>query len=218
MPRRRRRTAIIVSAALLSAAPLLTACGNDAHPGAAAIVGGERIEVSTVQAAVKDVRTAQEKTPQGEQLVRETGQLSRAKLYDFIVNEVVHKAADDAGVTVTRKELQQGREALAQRFGGEEGLATAYLQERGVAPDQLDAVVERDILINKLARSMGTNDPAVGQQKLNAAFTAAAKSLDIDVNPRFGTWDDQKLELGDYKAAWISQVSEQPQPAVPATA
>ena len=31
---RRRRTALLLSAALTAAAPLLTACGGDAHPGA----------------------------------------------------------------------------------------------------------------------------------------------------------------------------------------
>jgi hypothetical protein len=209
---RRRRTALTVSAALLVAAPLLAACGSDAHPGAAAVVGGERIEVSTVQAKVKDVRAAQQRSPQAAQLIKDSGQLSRAKLYDLIVDRVVQRAADDAGVKVSRKDIQDGRAALVQQSGGEEQLAAMYLQQRGVAPDQLNDVVRRDILVSKLAGALGATNTPEGQQKLNDAFTAAAESLHIDVNPRFGAWDDEKLELGSYKAPWITQVTQQQEP------
>lgn len=209
---RRRRTALTVSAALLVAAPLLAACGSEAHPGAAAVVGGQRIEVSTVQAKVKDVRAAQQRSPQAEQLIKDSGQLSRAKLYDLIVDRVVQKAADDAGIKVSRKDIQDGRAALVQQAGGEEQLAAMYLQQRGVAPDQVNDVVRRDILVSRLATALGATNSPEGQQKLNDAFTAAAESLDIDVNPRFGAWDDQKLELGSYKAPWITQVSKEQEP------
>lgn len=209
---RRRRTALTVSAALLVAAPLLAACGSEAHPGAAAVVGGQRIEVSTVQAKVKDVRAAQQRSPQAEQLIKDSGQLSRAKLYDLIVDRVVQKAADDAGIKVSRKDVQDGRAALVQQAGGEEQLAAMYLQQRGVAPDQVNDVVRRDILVSRLATALGATNSPEGQQKLNDAFTAAAESLDIDVNPRFGAWDDQKLELGSYKAPWITQVTKEQEP------
>ncbi|GAA2220884.1 SurA N-terminal domain-containing protein [Streptomyces amakusaensis] len=215
---RRRRTVITVSAALLAAAPLLTACGNQAHPGAAAVVGGERIEVSAVQSKVKDVRAAQQDSPQAAQLIKDSGQLSRAKLYDLIVGRVIERAAADAGVAATRKEVADGRVVLAQQAGGEQQLTAVYLQQRGVAPGQVDEAVRRDILVGKLAESIGAASSPDGQQRLNAAFTAAAKTLDIDVNPRFGSWNDQKLELGDYKAPWITQVTKQPQPAEPSGA
>lgn len=208
---RRRRTALILSAALLCAAPLIAACGSDAHPGAAAIVGGERIEVATVQAQVKDSRTAQAKSAQAAQLIKESGQLGRAKLYYLIVDKVVQRAADDAGVKVSRKEIQDSRAALEKQVGGEEKVAAMYLQQRGAAPGEVDGVVRRDLLVNKIAMALGAGNNPEGQQKLNQAYTAAAKALHIEVNPRYGAWNDQKLELGDYKAPWITQVTKQPQ-------
>ncbi|MFJ8233079.1 SurA N-terminal domain-containing protein [Streptomyces sp. NPDC094448] len=210
---RRRRTAISVSAVLLAAAPLLTACGSEAHPGAAAVIGGQRVEVSTLQAQVADVRAAQAKAPEGQQMIADTGQLGRAKLFDLIVDRVVKKAADDAGITVTRKELQQAQAAYTAQAGGAQALAATFLQQRGVAPDQVGGVIEREVLIGKLAESIGAANTPDGQQKLNAVFIAAAKSLDIDVNPRYGTWDNQKLVLGDYKAPWINQLTRQAPPA-----
>lgn len=56
---RRRRTSLALMAATLVAAPLLTACGADARPGAAAVVGGERITVAQLEAQVGQVRDAQ---------------------------------------------------------------------------------------------------------------------------------------------------------------
>ncbi|MET9516703.1 SurA N-terminal domain-containing protein [Streptomyces sp. NPDC002994] len=212
---RRRRTALSVSAALLIAAPLLAACGNEAHPGAAAVVGGGRIEVSALQAQVKDVRQAQQTSPQAAQLIGSTGQLGRAKLYDLIVDKIVQRAADDAGASVSRKEIQKAREDAAGQAGGEEQLAAMYLQQRGVAPDQIDDALRRDVLVGKLAAKIGATNTPEGQQKVNEAFVAASKALDIDVNPRYGTWDDEKMQLGDYKAPWITQVTKEAAPEAP---
>ncbi|PCG85518.1 hypothetical protein CIB93_13250 [Streptomyces sp. WZ.A104] len=205
---RRRRTALSVLAATLVAAPLLSACGNQAHPGAAAVVGGERIEVSAVQAQAADVRSAQESSPQAVQLVNKSGQLNRAKLHGLIFSRILDRAAEDAGVTVTRKEIQEMRLANRAQYGGEEQLRAMMLQQRWVAPDQIDADMRQEVQLPKLAEALGADlgTPA-GQQVVGEALTKASKALDIDVNPRFGTWDDQKMQLGNYSAPWISQVT-----------
>ncbi|WP_444970948.1 SurA N-terminal domain-containing protein [Streptomyces sp. SAI-25] len=206
---RRRRTALAVSAAVLLAAPLLAACGNEAHPGAAAVVGGERIEVSAVQAQAADVRAAQESSPEAAQLVNKSGQLNRAKLHGLIFGRILDKAAEDAGVTVTRKEIQEARMASRAQAGGEEQLRAMMLQQRWVAPEQIDNDMRQEVLLPKLAKALGADlgTPA-GQQVVGEALTKASKALDIDVNPRFGAWDDQKMQLGNYQAPWISQVTE----------
>ncbi|MEU3265282.1 MULTISPECIES: SurA N-terminal domain-containing protein [unclassified Streptomyces] len=206
---RRRRTALAVSAAALLAAPLLAACGNEAHPGAAAVVGGERIEVSAVQAQAADVRAAQESSPEAAQLVNKSGQLNRAKLHGLIFGRILDKAAEDAGVTVTRKEIQEARTASRAQAGGEEQLRAMMLQQRWVAPEQIDNDMRQEVLLPKLAKALGADlgTPA-GQQVVGEALTKASKALDIDVNPRFGAWDDQKMQLGNYQAPWISQVTE----------
>lgn len=206
---RRRRTALAVSAATLLAAPLLAACGNEAHPGAAAVVGGERIEVSAVQAQAADVRAAQESSPEAAQLVNKSGQLGRAKLHGLIFGRILDKAAEDAGVTVTRKEIQEARTASRAQAGGEEQLRAMMLQQRWVAPDQIDGDMRQEVLLPKLAKALGADlGTPEGQQVVGEALTKASKQLDIDVNPRFGAWDDQKMQLGNYRAPWISQVTE----------
>ncbi|MDF6020574.1 SurA N-terminal domain-containing protein [Streptomyces sp. JH34] len=205
---RRRRTALALSAATLLAAPLLTACGGEAHPGAAAVVGGDRIDVATVQAQAADVRTAQQKSEQSEELVAKSGQLTRVKLSGLIFGRVLDRAAKDAGVSVSRKEIQQIRGVAAEQSGGEEGVRTLMLEQRWVAPGQIEASLRQEVQLQKLARSLGADlqSPA-GVQAVGQALTEASKALRIDVNPRYGSWDNQKVQLSTYKAPWITQVT-----------
>ncbi|MFB7374606.1 SurA N-terminal domain-containing protein [Streptomyces sp. NPDC056222] len=203
-----RRTALSVSAALLAAAPLLAACGGEPHPGAAAVVGGERIEVSSLQAQVRDVRTAQQASPQAAELIQATGDLSREKLNVMIFDKVVDKVAADNGITASRGEIQKARGEFAEQSGGETQLAAMLLQQQGIAPDQIDTVVRRTVLMNKIAAKLGIENTPEGQQKLTEVFTAASKALDIDVNPRFGAWDDKKIQLGTYTPSWVRPITQ----------
>ncbi|MCP9958690.1 MULTISPECIES: SurA N-terminal domain-containing protein [Streptomyces] len=207
---RRRRTALSVSAALLAAAPLLTACGGDAHPGAAAVVGGDRIETAALQAQVRQVRSAQEASPQAEQLIRATGTLSREKLNGMIFDRVVEKVAADAGVTASRKEVQETRRAAARQYGGEAQLAAMLLQQQGTTPGEVDGMVRRGILMDKIAAKHGVSHTPEGQKKLAALFGAASRDLAVEVNPRYGTWDHDGIRLGDHQPPWLRQVTRDP--------
>ncbi|MEU3184331.1 SurA N-terminal domain-containing protein [Streptomyces sp. NPDC006923] len=207
---RRRRTALSVSVALLAAAPLLTACGSDAHPGAAAVVGGQRIEVSTLQAEVRDVRDAQDASPEAAQLIKNTGQLSQAKLNSMIFDRILQRAADDAGVRISRKEIQSTRQQAAAQSGGEKQFASMLLQQGALSSGQIDAAVRREVLLTKLARAIGANTTSPqGQQQVLATLTKTSEQLGIDVNPRYGSWDYKKVQLGEAKTPWITQVTRQ---------
>jgi hypothetical protein len=207
---RRRRTALSFSVALLAAAPLLTACGSDAHPGAAAVVGGQRIDVSTVQGAVRDVRSAQEASPQSAELIKNTGRLSQIKLNGMIFDRILQRAAADAGVTVSRKEIQAARAQAVAQSGGEKQFLALALQQGAVTPDQLDDAIRRDVLLTKVGAALGADSlTPEGQQKLVADLAVTSRKLNIDVNPRYGRWDNTKVQLGDAKTPWITQVTRE---------
>lgn len=202
----RRRTALSVSAtaALLAATPLLAACGSDAHPGAAAIVDGKRITVAQLQAKVKDVRTAQAKSPQGGQLIMNTGRLSLATLNGMIFDEVLARSAKDAGVAVSRSDVQKWRGQAEKQAGGAERLKAMWLQQ-GIAPDEVDAMVRNQLLLDGVAHHLGADrGKPQGQQQLAQALSKTSRSMGIDVNPRFGSWDDQQVILGRTKEPWIA--------------
>ncbi|KAF4409788.1 MULTISPECIES: SurA N-terminal domain-containing protein [Streptomyces] len=211
----RRRTALAVTAAaVVLATPLLTACGNDAHPGAAAVVDGDRITVSQVQDQVRDVRTAQNETEDAEQLVAGTGRLSRATLNNMIFEKVLARAAKDAGVGVSRADIQQTRETAERAAGGADRLEQMWLQQYAIGPGRLDATLRNQVLMEKLSQKLGVDRSSPqGQQQLIEALKTASEDMGIDVNPRFGSWDAEKVALGEIKEPWLREQKAAEEPA-----
>ena len=210
MESRRRRSALTLSAvaALVVAAPLLTGCGKDAHPGAAAVVEGDRISMAQLQSKVGAVRDAQRATPQGAQMIKQSGQLTRATLDGMIREQIVARAAKDAGVKVARREVQQARAQLEQQAGGRKGLEKALLQQQAIAPDEIDGRIRMQVRVEKIAKAEGINPSSPqGNGQLNAKLAEVSKAMKIDVNPRYGKWDAGKSTLGKAKTPWLRDLS-----------
>ncbi|MFJ7334946.1 SurA N-terminal domain-containing protein [Streptomyces sp. NPDC101110] len=205
---RRRRTALVLTAAIAAAAPLLTACGNDAHPGAAAVVGGQRITVSQLDERVGEVRAAQRAAvadeAQYQQAIARTGTLTRDTLHTMVLDRVLHRAARDAGVTVSRKEVQAMRSGLEQQAGGAKGLETTWLQQYGIPPQRLDENLRLQLEAQKLAEKLGTG---TDRPEFWKALSDASNDLNVDLNPRYGTWDVQKSSRADAKTPWVRDVT-----------
>ncbi|MFV0135421.1 SurA N-terminal domain-containing protein [Streptomyces sp. HMX87] len=206
---RRRRTALLLTAAIAAAAHLLTACGNDAHPGAAAVVGGQRITVAQLEERVGEVRAAQRAAVQDEaqyqQAVARTGTLSRDTLHGMVLDRVLHHAAQQAGVTVSRKELQKMRDGLEKQAGGAKELETVWLQQYGIAPERVDENLRLQLEAQKLAERLGTD---TGQPAFWQALSKASKQLDVDLNPRYGSWDVERSSRVDAETPWVREVTE----------
>ncbi|WP_257231329.1 SurA N-terminal domain-containing protein [Streptomyces sp. UH6] len=205
MQRRRRRTALLLSAAL--AAPLLTACGSDAHPGAAAVVGGERITQAQVEERVREVRDAQRavvtEDEQYRQVVAQTGSLARFTVQAMVLDRVLHHAADEAGVTVTPREVQDLRINLERQLGGRQGLENTWLQQYGVAPGRLEENLRLQVAASELAQRLGTETDSPA---FTGALAASSKDLGIEINPRYGTWDAEKSARADLRTPWVKDV------------
>ncbi|WP_043685856.1 SurA N-terminal domain-containing protein [Streptomyces xylophagus] len=205
---RRRRTALVLTAVIAATAPALTACGSDAHPGAAAVVGGQRITVGQLQSRVNEVRTAQRAAVQDEaqyeRAIATTGGLTRETLYGMVFDKVVHRAAQDAGVTVTRKDIQDMRAGLAQQAGGSKALEATWLAQYGVPPKRLDENLRLQVEGRKLAAELGTDTT---QPAFWKALSQASKELHVDLNPRYGTWDVEKSSRVDAKTPWVREVT-----------
>ncbi|MFD5619028.1 SurA N-terminal domain-containing protein [Streptomyces yangpuensis] len=193
-----RRTALSVSAALLVAAPLLSACSGETRPGTAAVVGGERITTSALQAQVNDVRTAQNRSEQAATLIANTPQLERIKLGKMIQLRVLERAADDAGISVTTKEIEDARKAQ-EGDKGAAALEQMALQARvPLAPGQIDEDLRFRLLLDKLSERFG-------EDRIIEPLTKASEALGIEVNPRYGAWDAKQVGLGPVETPWITQ-------------
>ncbi|MCB5166263.1 SurA N-terminal domain-containing protein [Streptomyces bambusae] len=196
-----RRTALSVSAALLAAAPLLAACSGDARPGTAAVVGGERITISALQAEMRDVRDAQNRSPDAAQLIADTSGLEKYKLNSMIQSRVLDRTAENAGITITTKDLEDARKERIQQSGGTAQFEALALQKGGLAPGQIDRAIRDQLILAKLTQKYG-------EGKIAGPAAAAAKELGVKVNPRYGAWDPAQLTVGAATTSWIRQVTK----------
>ncbi|MCJ1678951.1 SurA N-terminal domain-containing protein [Streptomyces sp. APSN-46.1] len=213
-----RRTALSVSAVLLAAAPLLSACSSDVRPGTAAVVGGERITTSALQGQVNDVRSAQNTAArkaaaqsaaaQGAQAPG-TPRLERLKLNKMIQLRILERTAKDAGITVTTREIEDVRKETSEQNGGAEKMEQLALAQRlPIAPDQIDEDIRFQLLLGKIQEKFG-DDAFV------PALSKASAALHIDVNPRYGGWDAKQIALGEAETPWITQRTRPEQPEQP---
>ncbi|MFG1809168.1 SurA N-terminal domain-containing protein [Streptomyces sp. NPDC049040] len=203
----RRRTAVsIAAAALLLASPALTACGSGpAQPGAAAVVGDQKITVSTLQSKVNEVRAAQAASPQAAQMVSAGGKLSTQTLSMLVQNTVIERAAADAGVTVSDGEVQQQYDAALQQFGGsKEALDATLLQQYDIVPAGAEGFFRTNALVGKLIVSLGFQPGSDGgQTAVVSAISKTARDLGVKINPRYGAWDSKKAIIGDATDPWV---------------
>lgn len=200
---RSRRSALVLSVAAVAAAPLLTACGSDAHPGAAAVVDGKRITVAQLEQRVKEVRdavrTEVKDDAQYEQFVAQSGTFARESLQGMLGTEVVHRAAKDAGVTASRKDVQAMRANLESQAGSLKNMKSGMVLQYGVAPERIDEYLQFQLEIQNLTNQLGPD--------AQSALTKASRELDIEINPRYGTWDVAKIGRVDAKTPWLREVS-----------
>ncbi|MFD9163456.1 SurA N-terminal domain-containing protein [Streptomyces sp. NPDC059558] len=194
-----RRTALSVSAALLVAAPLLSACSGEPRPGTAAVVGGERITTSALQAQVNDVRAAQNRSGQAAaELIASTPHLERVKLDAILQSRIIDKMADTAGLTATQKDIEDEHQRYVDENGGNAQFEALLLQKGATAPGQVDRFLRDRVLLTKLTAKYGAG-------KLEEPARAAVKALHIEVNPRYGAWDAKEIKLGGGETPWITQ-------------
>ncbi|MBZ4319026.1 SurA N-terminal domain-containing protein [Streptomyces huiliensis] len=195
----RRRTALSAAAGLLAATPLLTACGSTPHPGAAAVVGDDRITVAQLQSQVKDVRDAQESSPQGEQLTANSARLSQDTLIRLVQYRIIEKAGHDNGVDVTRRELQEERSQVERANGGTEAVRGRFLA-LGIAPSQIDQALAMDLVRTKL-------DGKLGAARTNEVLMKTSRALRVDINPRYGAWDAKRGTARPLQEPWLRPVA-----------
>ncbi|MBY8887721.1 SurA N-terminal domain-containing protein [Streptomyces sp. PTM05] len=205
MVRRRNATLSLTAAALLAATPLITSCGAQ-HPGAAAVVGGRTISVAALQTQVKQVRAAQNATDQADQMIDATSDLSRSQLNSMVFDQVLDRAAHDAGVSVTTTDVQRLEASAAQQVGGAQALRSALLQQYAVAPGQIDEFYRVQAEAQGLARHLGVDlTTQSGQAAVTKVLSSASQELRVDVNPRYGKWNTQTLTLGSASQPWLRQ-------------
>ncbi|GLY73403.1 hypothetical protein [Actinoallomurus iriomotensis] len=213
------RKSLKTAVCALAAGTALAACGP-VQPGAAAIVGHDRISVSKVDSAANQWAKELPHYPQAGQIVaaakeaqrQQAGQQAgqqqgpydpsspqRSVLYKVIQIRLWDEVAREQHVSTAPGQV----DAFIASQGGQQSL-DAYVVAQGL-PTSYDEDYARSVLIQRtMLQRYGVNpdqpvDQQQGQQvlqRLAGDYANAKRHVGITVNPRFGEFDDQTISLG----------------------
>jgi parvulin-like peptidyl-prolyl isomerase len=160
---RLRVSALAVAA--LAAVSVLSSCSSHTSPGAAALVGSDRISTGSLQSAVNAALA----NPQAKaQIGSNRPEFTRELLAKMISDKVVASAAAAHHVTVSSTDVSNQTAQFVQQAGSLKALQTQAAQG-GVPVSQLPAYIRSYALEQKLEASL-INALPVSQAQLQAAY------------------------------------------------
>ena len=195
--RGRRRVAALVGAALLL--PGLAGCETD-HLGAAAVVDNTKITVAEIEGTLEALREAKVRLG----LPVEPSALAASNEVDRRVILLIYdKAAADLGITLTEGELDSRADELRQSSGGDAAFERAQLG-LGRTPEMADEEIRLELIERKMVEEFAKRagrelDNAEAGVQIGGQLTAAAKSMRIRINPRYGTFDPVRGTIDPYR-------------------
>jgi parvulin-like peptidyl-prolyl isomerase len=157
--------------ALSAAALALTACGTS-RPGAAAVVGDERITVDQLHAMANRALD----NPDAAQKFSDKASFMRRELNQLIEHQLLLAAAKKLDVSITPGDVDKRLDQYATQLGGLDKLKQSAAAD-GVAPEDLRTAVSDLVLGDALADKL-TADTVVSTEELQAAYQANIEQFD----------------------------------------
>lgn len=176
---------VLQAAVLVGALVLTSGCALIDRSGAAAVVDGVRYTDTQLADDFASMSKALGKQAQPGSME----EVNRNFITIFISDRIIQKAIAENGVEVDKATVGKLRRSLEQQLGSEQGLE-AFAASKGIAPDQIWTVLRNSVLTTDLGAKLigGTNTD--DQNSAATAYLAGlAKTMSIEVSPRFGTWD-----------------------------
>lgn len=167
--RRTKLLGLTLSVAALT--PVLAAC--DTSPGAAAIVGGDRIPISTLQTQVRQALT----NPQAaSQFGADRAEFTRQVLAQTIQERIIDALAAARHITVTPRDVAAQLSAFEQQAGGAAQLRQQAAQG-GVSETGLQQIARAQAQQAKIGEALVANLP-VSQAQLQAQYQKDVAQFD----------------------------------------
>jgi hypothetical protein len=215
------RTPIKLAVAVLGVGIAVTACGS-VKLGAAAIAGNQRISSATLSNEVSDLNAAYRADKKQIQLQFPASQMPQQVLAWLVRFQVRDRLAQRQGITVTPAEVQQSLTAITASIkqSGQSVTLRQVAVANGLPPDQINALGRYQAIETKLLDRMdggklpsSTSAQQTLENKFDRSQCLAAKSLDIQVNPQFGT-----LNYSDFSIVLAPTTLSKPQSTAPTPA
>jgi hypothetical protein len=171
----------------------LTACGQ---LNSAATLGDMTISQNELQTTV-DTLLKERGAQDVSQMQLETGAtLNRSQLRFLIITKIFDEIAKELKLEVTKTEMATTRQGMIDQSGGEAAFA-GNLVAAQIASTNFDRYIRAIIISDKLSAAL--KDSGVAEADISAKISelvvAKTKELNIKINPRYGTWDNESGDI-----------------------
>ena len=180
MPNRPHRVLLALAGGVLA----LSGC-SAVDAGQAAVSEAFRISQATVDAQASEVAVGL-----GQPASEPPAGLAAGITQRLVQNALLAVKAEELSYTPTPSELEQGMTELTEAQGGHDQLVQAALQA-GIPESALPDVVRTNLLVARLSGTAGDQGAATVQQQISEL----SEALNVEVAPRYGTWDDATLSI-----------------------
>lgn len=193
---RGRRAVRPLTAVVLAAAAVLSAtgCALVTDAGTAVSIDGTAVSVQRLQELTNELVDAGYAVDPQSQAALPAGVAQRQVLGVLVTSRVVEQLAREVGVAATKGDVDARFAEFVQSTGSEEALEQGLGSQRGVPPSYARAYVRDLILAERVQQVLVPGDdadPEVADQRaqaLSEGLVRVGRQLDIDMNPRYGTW------------------------------
>jgi hypothetical protein len=186
IPRLRPARAIV---ALAIAALAVSACSGPAS--SAATVGEVTISEQTLADGVAELASTPESGATADDPAVVAGLLDQ-----MIKAALVDQLAAEHDLDVTRGQVQAELDEYSEQVGGRDAVDRVFAQQ-GVPASQVEPVVRMTLQLTALGPALLPDGSGEEQnQAIIAAIVDLGEREAVTVNPRWGTWDPQTLNLG----------------------
>ena len=171
----------------------LSGCGK---VDSAATIGDITISQASAQATVDEVLAERSKIDASQMQLQSGNALNRSQLRFTIVTTLFDEIAKELKLEISSTEIEKAKADLIAQSGGQEALAKNLVAAE-IAPSNFDNYVRAIITSNKLQEALkasGVSDADVSA-RITQLINAKAAELKVEVNPRYGTWDQDTGDI-----------------------
>ena len=171
----------------------LSGCGK---VDSAATVGDITISQASAQSIIDEVLAERTKIDTSQMQIQSGNALNRSQLRFTIVTTLFDEIAKELKLEISSTEIEKAKADLIAQSGGQEALAKNLVAAE-IAPSNFDNYVRAIITSNKLQEALkasGVSDADVSA-RITQLINAKAAELKVEVNPRYGTWDQDTGDI-----------------------
>lgn len=184
------RRLALVTVALLTAACALTGTGD---PSTAATVGDRSIPAAEIDENLASIResAAFRQQAQGDASGQFVLDAQTQIVTTFIRSEILDILAEEQDIEVSDEEVAQARDDLVDQLGGPEAFQDR-IAEQGLS----EAFVLQQLRDQQTQAQL--QDSIGASEDLATFIRDEVADIQIQVNPRYGQWDETSLAVGPY--------------------